>query len=117
MSKFAILMYEDDQAWSRLSGSERERLMGLYRDFVKRLRERSALVGGEPIGAGGRVLVRSSGPAGRVEASEFTQSKQVLTGFFIVEAADLEAAAELAGECPALLHGETVVVRPVGHED
>ena len=34
---------------------------------------------------------------------------------FLVEAADLAAATKLARGCPALVHGETVVVRSVGH--
>jgi hypothetical protein len=118
MAKFAILMYEDDRAWSRLPAAERDRLMALYLAYVKDLRDRGAFLGGEPIGRGGRVLERPSGePAGEIRESAFMQETSVLTGFFLVEAPDLEAATTIARDCPALLHGESVIVRPVGHEE
>ncbi len=46
----------------------------------------------------------------------FTETKEVLTGFFIIEARDLDAAVEIARGCPALTHGERVVVRSIGHD-
>jgi hypothetical protein len=80
---------------------------------VKELKGRGQFVGGEPLGTGGRVLRTDGGP---VRVTHYADQKGVLTGFFLIEAEDLDAAALIARDCPALLHGETVVVRPVGHD-
>jgi hypothetical protein len=41
----------------------------------------------------------------------FVEAKEIVGGFSIVEADTIDAAAELAKGCPALLHGGTVEVR------
>ena len=43
----------------------------------------------------------------------FVEAKEIVGGFSIVEADTIDAAAELAKGCPALLHGGTVEVRPL----
>ena len=39
----------------------------------------------------------------------------VVTGFFVIRATDIDSAVEIAKTCPALLHGETIVVREANH--
>jgi hypothetical protein len=41
----------------------------------------------------------------------FVESKEIVGGYSIVQAASIDAAAELAKGCPALLYGGTVEVR------
>ncbi len=107
MPQFAILMREADDAWSRLSAARRGELLALYRAWVAELRDREQYVTGAPFGAG-RLLRPTRG--GVLEAPVAGRD-QVLTGYFLVEAADEAAAVEIARGCPALLHGETVEVR------
>jgi hypothetical protein len=115
MPKFAVLMFEDDHAWSRLAESERQRLLVLYSHWVRDLKAKGAFEGGEPIGDGGVQL--EADDDGRILESDYTVSLGVLTVYFIITAEDLPAASKIARGCPALLHGETVVVRPIGHSD
>jgi hypothetical protein len=53
---------------------------------------------------GGRTLV-TDGP--------FADTKEVLGGLYLIEAADLDEAIELAARIPAARHGGIVEVRPV----
>jgi len=115
MPRFAVLMFEDDRAWSRLPELERQRLLVLYGNWVRDLKAKGAFEGGDPLGEGGVVL--EADDDGRILESDYTAILSVLTGYFIIQAADLAAAAKIARGCPALVHGETVVVRPIGHED
>lgn len=112
MPKFIILMTENDNAWAALTQAEQDRLLSRYDAWVEELKTRDQLRGGEPIGKGGRTLHMTEGQLQERECSETTG---VLTGFFIVEAVDLDAAVAIARGCPALTHGETVEVRPLGH--
>lgn len=112
MPNFVILMTENDGAWGRLSKAAQGRLLKKYYAWVAGMKKKNQLRGGEAIGGGGRTLRKSGG---KIVEQRFTETKDVLTGYFIVEAKTLGAAAKIARECPALGHGETVTVRPVGH--
>lgn len=113
MAKFAILMRENDNAWQQYSPSEQEALLKKYYAWVGKLKENKTFVSGEPLGGGGRLLRAVDG---EVVDGPFAETKEVLTGFFIIEVADLAAATAIAKECPALTHGESVELRPIGHD-
>lgn len=113
MPRFAILMYEDDHAWGRLPPARQQELLALYGAYVEDLKARKVFVGGHAVG--GPAVLLTAGPGGAVTAGPLPSADDLLTGWFVVEAPDAAAAVELAKGCPALLHGERVVVRPTGH--
>ena len=59
------------------------------------------------VGGRGGEVVTSDGP--------YAESKEVLTGFYLLEAADLDEAVKLAAGIPATWDGGAVEVRPVLH--
>lgn len=112
MPKFIVLMTENDNAWSKIPPAEQEALLKKYFAWVDELKKKDQFRGGEPLGGPGRKLHMVGG---KLVDGPFTETKEVLTGFFLIEAKDLDEAAAIAKGCPALTHGESVVVRPVGH--
>lgn len=112
MAEFAILMRENDHAWAQLPPEQKQQILERYSAWVRDLRARDIFRYGQPLSDTGRILRTIDG---EVVDSPFVETKDVLTGLFVVEAADLEAAVAIARGCPALGHGETVEVRPVGH--
>jgi hypothetical protein len=112
MAKFAVLMRENDHAWSKMSPEEQQTLLKRYFAWAEELRNAGRLEGGEPLKDGGRILRLEKG---QVVDGPFTETKEVLTGFFFITALDLAEATEVARGCPALLHGETVELREIGH--
>jgi hypothetical protein len=110
MPRYMILMHENDNAWERFSAEEKQRLMERYFAWADDLRRGDHLRGGDPLARGGRVL-RGSG--GEVVDGPYTETKEVITGYFLIEAKDLGEATRLARGCPALQHGEMVLVREV----
>lgn len=113
MAKFAIFMREDDDAWRKMAPEVQQQLLSKYYAWVRELKERNAFVGGEPLRNGGRLL---QNVAGDIVDGPFTETKEVLTGFFLIEAADLAEATAIARGCPALGHGEKVELREIGHD-
>ena len=108
-------MHECDAAWSKLPQDEQSRLMTLYGDWVANLKDSGSFVTGRPCGGHYRLLTGNG--AGditdiRVETDGLSD---VVTGFFVIRATDIESAVEIAKTCPALLHGETIVVREASH--
>jgi hypothetical protein len=65
---------------------------------------------GRPLELGGSV-VRGTPPV--VTDGPFAETKDLLLGFIIVEAATLEQASRLAERCPVVANGGSVEVRPV----
>ena len=112
LPKFAILMLEDDDAWAKLRQAERDALLDRYGTFVRGLAEQGRFIWGTPLG---RETVLLAGPPGSMSRSAIAPSKDVLTGIFVIRAKDLAEAESIARECPALLHGERVLVRPATH--
>lgn len=112
MAKFAVLMRENDHAWSKLSPEEQQTLLKQYYAWAEELRNAGRLEGGEALKDGGRILRAEQG---EVVDGPFTETKEVLTGFFLINAENLDEATEIARGCPALRHGESVELRETGH--
>jgi hypothetical protein len=110
MPQFIVLLTENDHAWKRLPEAQRKQLLEKYFEWVGRLKAADQMRGGEPLAAGGSVLRVVDG---KTTESPYSETRDVLTGYFLIEATDLAAATAIARGCPALLHGETVVVRPI----
>lgn len=112
MPRFMLFTCETAGSWDRLPPDEQTRLVGLYRTWAQELRRSGAFVDGDPIGGPGRVLRPVNGAW---QEGPFERTEDLETGYFLIEASDLAVATAIARGCPALLHGESVVVRPVGH--
>jgi hypothetical protein len=63
---------------------------------------------GLPLDRGGKVV-----RAAAVTDGPFVEAKDLVLGFIVVDARDIEHAAELAARCPIVLGGGSVEVRPV----
>ena len=47
---------------------------------------------------------------------QFSESKEAIAGFFIIQADSLEEAVQIAKDCPSLGHGQSVEVRAIASE-
>jgi hypothetical protein len=115
LREFIIIMHEYDNAWAKLPLQEQSRLLSLYGAWVTGLRDRGAFVTGRPCGGEYRLLCGS--PSGDIADATISPDGlcDVITGFFVIRARDMDSAVEIAKSCPALLHGETIVVREAKH--
>ena len=111
--QFAILMYERGDAWHRTPRAERDILYRKYGLWARDLKERGILKEGNPVGRGGVLLSAINGR--NPIAERIDVNAENLTGYFIIETDTVAEAEAIAASCPALLHGETVHLRPVGH--
>jgi hypothetical protein len=105
MSKYLILIFRDeDQPTGEVISPK-------YREFMDR--RASALLGGVALESTATATsVRGDGAGGFVVTDgPFAESKEALGGYYLIEAADLDEALQMAREVPAP-HGG-VEVRPV----
>jgi hypothetical protein len=108
--KYAMLIYSNDTEWDSLSDDEKNAIYGEY--FA--ISESPGVVGGQelqPPETATTVRVRDG--ESLTTDGPFPETKEALGGFYLFEAADLDAALELAARIPAARRGGAVEVRPV----
>jgi hypothetical protein len=107
-----LLIYSDPTAWSD-DPAAGEAIMGEYWAFTQSIIESGEMVAGDPLqGVETATTVRvRDGRTGTTDGP-FAETKEVLGGYYIVEAKDLDRAVELAAKIPDARTG-SVEVRPV----
>ena len=111
--QFMLLIYTDGataESWDSLSEAEQQAILAEYGAISKT----PGVVGGAqlaPVTSATTVRVQD----GRTLTTDgpFAETKEVLGGFYTVEADDIDAALEVAARIPAARMGGKVEVRPL----
>jgi hypothetical protein len=111
--QYMLLIYTDGAAaesWDRLSEAEQQAILAEY----GAISQTPGVVGGAqlaPVTSATTVRVQD----GRTLTTDgpFAETKEVLGGFYTVEADDIDAALEVAARIPAARMGGKVEVRPL----
>ncbi len=85
--------------------------MGKWMAWIDKLSKEGKYVTGEPLVSGGKLVSGANGKS--VTDGPYTEGKEVVGGFFIVNAKDINEAAEIAKDYPDFQFGGTVQVRQV----
>jgi len=98
--------------WDRgLSTDELQPVMDKVIAWFERLNERGKIKGAQPLGGQGRLI---SGTDGRlVVDGPFTETKEAVGGYLVLQAETLNEAVEVARSMPTLRYGVSVEVRPI----
>jgi hypothetical protein len=108
-----LVLHEDPSTFRDYSAEDIQQVIERYRAWGERLREAGHMAGGEKLRDGsGRVLRRQNGQL-RIVDGPFSESKEVLGGFYMILAATYEQAVERARDCPHLDYGGTIEIREV----
>ena len=111
--RYLCLIYENEKAWEALPPAESEAIMGEYFQFTEDIRKNGKYVAGEalhPTASATTVRVRN----GKVSTTDgpFAETKEQLGGFYLIEAADLNDAIQVASRIPSARMG-SIEIRPV----
>ena len=111
--KEGLLIYGEEEAWSTLSEDESREVYRQYAEFGEWLRERGWDRGGEELAStSAATSVRRID--GQVETTDgpYSETKEQLGGFYLIECDNLDQAIEAASCLPGIDRG-TIEVRPV----
>jgi len=85
--------------------------MGKWMAWIDKLAKADQYAGGEPLLPGGKLV---SGAGGKnVTDGPYTEGKEIVGGYFIINAKDMAEAVEIAKECPDYELGGSTQVRQV----
>ena len=108
MREYMLVMTGAATAWKGLGPEENQQLMDKYHAFVDMLRKGKGFVRGSALNQAGFEL--RTGKSGVIVDGPFPETKEVLNGYMIFKAESFTEALDLARNCPALAHGESVQV-------
>jgi hypothetical protein len=113
MSQYLILIYDSESAWDAASPEEVDRVHSGHGVFGEKNAE--ALVGGNALQfTTTATTVRPDGAGGHtVTDGPFLETKEALGGYYLVEAADLDVAIEIAKQIPLFTTSGGLEVRPI----
>lgn len=105
MSQFVLLLHEPASLSPGVSPEEMQAIIQRYKAWSTALAERGHLLGGDKLQDGtGRVL-RNAKSHVSVTDGPYAETKEVIGGFFRIEAESYEQAVALARDCPHLAFG------------
>jgi hypothetical protein len=107
--RYMFMLYDDENKFHALSEADQMRIVSEHMAYSEALKQAGAMVEGAPLDHT-RQARRVRG--GRVENGPYTDSKEQLGGYYVIEAKDLDAALDWAAKCPAASYGK-IEVRPV----
>jgi len=98
--------------WDRgLSTDELQQVMNKVMAWFEGLSERGKIKGAQPLGGQGRVISGTDGQF--VVDGPFTETKEAVGGYLVLQADSANEAVEIARSIPTLRYGVSVEVRPI----
>jgi hypothetical protein len=108
--EYALLIYGDEKVWASRDDDDNREKDVRHERFARMLQERDALRGGKELApASSATTLRHNGDDVSVTDGPYAETSEVLGGFYLIEAADLDAAIALARDLPE----GVVEIRPI----
>ncbi|SRR5581483_5738352 len=109
MPQYMLLLYDDPSGWHNLSPEEMQKAIEKYFAWTKKPFTVDTKRLGEDFGR----VIRSEGGKPRVTDGPYSETKEVLGGYYTIEAANYEEAVQRSMDHPHLEYGGTIEVRHV----
>ena len=108
--EYALLIYGDEKVWGAQDEDASREQKESHARFAEMLQARNAMRGGKELAlASAATTLRHRGGDVSITDGPFAETTEVLGGFYLIEAADLDAAIAFAREVPE----GVVEIRPI----
>jgi hypothetical protein len=111
MAKFMLLLRSDPNAMKGLSPTDMQKRMQSFRDWSQQLVANNQMRGGDKLADDAGKVVESRSGRIAVKDGPFAETKDVIGGYFLIEAPGYDAAVTIAQGCPLLRGDSTIEVR------
>jgi hypothetical protein len=113
--EYMLMLYFGEDGWPNMTKAEQEAGMATYMAYRDSLEKAGILRAANSLQPSATAAtVRLSGGKPRVLDGPFTEAKEQIGGFYIIDVPDREAAISWAARCPTASHG-IVEIRPLGY--
>jgi hypothetical protein len=105
MAKYILFLHESPSAFGNPSPEEMQAIIGRYRAWRKKMMDEGRMLGSNKLMDEGGKHLRRVGDRLEVQDGPYAEAREVLGGYFMLEAADYDEAVSLANSCPHLDFG------------
>ena len=109
MAQYILLLRGFNEQLDTYSPEELQKLFEKYDDWVEQIKSQDKLRAAQKLRDHVRHEVVSKN--GKIIDGPFTETKETIGGYFVVECENVKEAAEIAKKCPVLQHGGSVEIR------
>jgi len=109
MSHFMLLLYDNPTDWSKVSPEEMQKAIEKYMAWTKK----PFTVDSKRLAEDHGRVIRPGNGKPRATDGPYSEAKEVLGGYYTIEAASYDEAVARSLEHPHLEYGGTIVVRQV----
>ncbi|MBV9887464.1 MAG: YciI family protein [Acidobacteria bacterium] len=104
--EFILMAYVQETGWETLTPEQQKQGMAAYTAYTRSLADAGVLKANRRLGmSGGSSTLRSKDGKTQVLDGPYTDSKEQLGGFYIIDVTDRAEAMRWAAKCPAVGHG------------
>ena len=100
--RYLLLIGHDEQGGKKLSETEHQELFAAYQKYEKDLKQAGVMLGGDPLQPSATgTRISSDGGKRKVVDRPFSESKEIIGGYVLIEVNSRQEAMEWASRCPA----------------
>ncbi len=111
--QYLLMIYSSETEWHRLTDSEKEQKVAAYQAYTESLRKADVILGMNRLQhTNSATTVRLIDGKPQVLDGPYSDSKEQLGGYYLIDVPDLDAAIAWASRCPGASHG-IMEVRPI----
>lgn len=112
MPNYMLLLHNDPATWKQMSPEEMQKAIQKFIAWRQKLDSHKILVGSAKLRDDAGKVIRGKDDM-RIIDGPYSETKEVLGGYFTIAAANYAGAAEQCRDCPALEYGGTIELREV----
>lgn len=115
MAQYMLLLHQAPNYNMDLPREKMLEMTKRYMAWADSLRQKGKLAGGEKLTAGGVRHIKVTGGKPVASDGPYAEAKDVIGGYFVIEAKDMAEVESIARECPHLFIAATnwVEIRPI----
>ena len=111
--QYLLMIHGEEGRFANMPKADVEKMMGAYGAYTQALKDAGVLRGGERLQPSTTAtVVRAKNGKTSVLNGPYAEVKEQLGGYYVIEAADLDAAIGWAARCPGAADG-AIEVRPI----
>jgi hypothetical protein len=107
MPQYMLLLYDNPADWQKVSPEEMQKAIEKYREWTTK----PFTVDSKRLAGDAGKVVRPHNGKGRATDGPYSETKEVLGGFYLINASTYDEAVQRALEHPHLEYGGTIEVR------
>jgi hypothetical protein len=111
--QYMLTLYSEEGGWNRLTETQQQQAVASYMAYTEALKNAGAWVASNRLQpSSSATTVRIVDGKSQVLDGPYSESKEQIGGYFLIDAPDLDAALTWAARCPGAAHG-IIEVRPI----